>query len=184
MSRIPYPRLDELSDAKRAFATAPGRRMLNVMRMAMHAPDAIWDAQKAFATTAIGETLIGPRLREILVLRVGALSASAYELHHHRSLARALGIADAAVEAVIAGDFDALADADRVVAMFTSEVVRDVSPTAETLAAARALFPDAAIFEMIAIIGIYMMNARVIAVGGCEIDETAVSDWAVDRIAD
>lgn len=177
MSRIPYPKLETLSDAKRAFATAPGRRMLNVIRMAMHTPDPMWDAQKNFSITAIGPSLIGAELREIVVLRVGALSHSDYELHHHRTIARALGMADAVIEAAIAGDYAALAPDARAVARFTSEVVTDVSPSDDTIAATRALFSDAAIFEMVGIIGIYMMNARVIAVGGCAVDEVAVARW-------
>ena len=63
----------------------------------------------------------------------------------------------------------------------TTEVVRDVSPSEATLAATRALFSDALIFEMVAIIGVYMMTARVIAVGGCEIDGEAVSSWDAEK---
>ncbi len=182
MSRIPYQKPDELSEAKRTFLATPGLRLLNIIRMALHTPDAMWEPQKAFSVSAIGPSLIGPKLREVLVLRVGVLSDSEYELHHHRSIARNLGLADATIRAVVGGDYEALEEKERVVAQFTDEVVRDVSPSDPTLAAARALFSDAAIFEMIAVIGIYMMNARIVGVGGCEIDTTAVESWDKDRI--
>ena len=182
MSRIPYPKLEDLSPAKRAFATTPGMRMLNIIRMAMHTPDGMWEKQRDFSVSAVGPSLIGPRLREILVLRIGALSNSEYELHHHRSLARNQGIDDATIRAVEKGDFASLGEKESVVAQFTSELVTNVSPSDQTLALARAHFSDAAIFEMVAIIGIYMMNARIIAVGGCELDGQAVESWDKDKI--
>lgn len=182
MSRIPYPRLDDLSPAKRAFATDPKLRMLNVIRMAMHTPDGMWEKQRDFSVSAVGPSLIGPRLREILVLRVGALSNSEYELHHHRSLARNQGIDDATIRAVEEGDFAALGEKESVVAQFTSEVVDKVSPSDEIVRLARAHFSDPAIFEMVALIGIYMMNARIIGVGGLELDGHAVESWEKDKI--
>ena len=183
MSRIPYPEPGELSEAKRAFAAAPDRRMLNVVRMAMHTPDPLWETQRALATAAVDRTTMDPRLREVLILRAANLSHSEYELHHHRSIARTLGFDDAKLAALESGDFSALSPEERVVAQFTTEVVRDVEPSDETLAATRALFSSALIFEMVAIIGVYMMTARVIGVGGCEIDEVAISTWDKEKEA-
>jgi hypothetical protein len=37
------------------------------------------------------------------------------------------------------------------------------------------------IFEMVAIIGVYMMTARVAAVGGCEVDGAAVASWDKEK---
>jgi hypothetical protein len=53
----------------------------------------------------------------------------------------------------------------------------NVSPTDETLAAARACYPDSLLFEVIGLIGSYMMTARLAAVGGVENDEEAVAKW-------
>ncbi len=181
MSRIPYPDRAQLSEAKRASLDRGGR-VLNVVRMAMHAPEVLWARQRDISIATVTDTTIDPRLREVLILTVGALSHSDYELHHHRSIARGIGMTDAAIAAIEAGDYAALDEAARVVAQFTAELVRDVSPSDATLAAARALFGDALIFEMVAIIGVYMMTARVIAVGGCEIDDVAVSSWETEKI--
>ncbi len=60
---------------------------------------------------------------------------------------------------------------------FTTEVVRNVSPSDAVLAAARAHFEDALLFEALVIIGYYMMTARFIAVGGVELDEKPVTTW-------
>jgi alkylhydroperoxidase family enzyme len=181
MSRIPYPTREQLSETKRVYLDAPDRRLLNVVRMAMHTPDVLWARQRDLATATVFDTSIDPRLREVLILRVGAISRSDYELHHHRSIARRLGMDDATIAAIEGGDFAGLGEEERVVAQLTTELVEDVSPSDATLAAARALFSDALIFEMIAIIGVYMMTARIIGVGGCEVDEVAVSSWETEK---
>jgi 4-carboxymuconolactone decarboxylase len=67
------------------------------------------------------------------------------------------------------------------VAQFTTEVVRDVSPTDQTLASMRALYSDERIFEMLGIIGSYMNAARVAAVAGIENDDIAITSWARER---
>ena len=182
MSRIPYPTREQLSETKRAYLDAPDRRLLNVVRMAMHTPDVLWARQRDLATATVFDTSIDPRLREVLILRVGAISRSDYELHHHRSIARRLGMDDATIAAIEGGDFVGLGEEERVVAQLTTELVEDVSPSDATLAAARVLFSDALIFEMIAIIGVYMMTARIIGVGGCEVDEEAVSSWETEKV--
>lgn len=182
MSRIPYPDPATLSEAKRVALNPPGGRVLNVVRMAMHTPDGLWAPQRDVSIATVFGTTIDPRLREVLVLRVGALSNSEYELHHHRSIARRLGMSDAEIRAIEAGDYSDLDDETRVVAQFTTELVVDVSPSDATLAAARALFSDALVFEMVALVGVYMMTARVIGVGGCELDEVAVSSWDTETL--
>jgi alkylhydroperoxidase family enzyme len=183
MSRIPYPDPASLSEAKREFLAAPSHRILNVVRMALHTPDGLWERQRDLSVASVLMSGMDPKLREILILTVAHLSRSAYELHHHLSIARNLGIGEAALQALERGDYAALGEKERAVARFTAEVVQDVSPSDQTLAAARALFSDAMIFEMIAIIGVYMMTARVAAVGGCEPDETAVSSWDREKTA-
>jgi 4-carboxymuconolactone decarboxylase len=181
MNRIPYPDPASLSEAKRAYLDAPNLRLLNIARISMVAPDPIWRATVDMALAVVNNTLIDDRMREIIVLRVAYLSNSAYELFHHVSLARSLGIGDAAIAGLESGDFSALAPDEAAVAQFTTEVVRDVSPTDQTLAAMRALYSDERIFEMLGIIGSYMNAARVAAVAGIENDDIAITSWARER---
>lgn len=181
MSRIPYPDPADLSDAKRTFLAQPTHRILNVVRMALHTPDGLWERQRDLSVATVLMSSMDQLLREVLILTVAHLSNSDYELFHHLSIARNLGMSDEALAAIAQGDYAALPDDQRVVAEFTAEVVRDVSPSDATLAAARALFSDPMIFEMTAIIGVYMMTARVAAVGGCEVDGAAVASWDKEK---
>jgi len=181
MSRIPYPQPADLSEAKRAFLAAPSHRLLNVVRMALHTPDGLWERQRDFSAASVLMSNMDPTLREVLILTVAHLSGSEYELFHHLSIARNLGMDEAALRAIEHGDYAALGDSERVVAQFTAELVLQVSPSDETLAATRARFSDPMIFEMIAIIGVYMMTARLAAVGGCEVDGEAVANWDKEK---
>lgn len=181
MSRIPLPELSELSDAKRAYASELGPRLLNVVHMSMHTPDGLWERQRDFAAGTVMLPSMKPLQREVLILRVAYLSRCPYELYHHVSIARNLGMSEATLQALESGDFAALDHEERAIAQFTTEVVRDVTPTDKTLAEIRALFSDALVFEMIAIIGNYMMTARIVGVSGCEPEGTAVAGWDRDK---
>ncbi len=181
MNRIPYPEPSQLSAAKQAYLDAPDLRVLNIARISMHAPDPIWRATVDLALAVVTDTISDDRLREVIVLRVANLSNSKYELFHHLSLARSLGFSDAELEASRSGDFAALPARDRLVAQFTTEVVRDVDPSDETVTAMRAEFSDEHIFEMLAIIGSYMNAARVAAVARIGNDDVAVTSWAKER---
>lgn len=176
MTRIPYPSADSLSEAKAAILNGAAP-VLNISKMLMHMPDAFWAGQRGLARAGVYDSTIGEGMRELLILRVAHLSRSDYELFHHLSIAQAVGVSAEACDAMLSGDFTALSEKEAVLARFVSEVVLHVSPSDETLAAARAVFSDAQIFEIIAIIGYYMMVARAIAVGGVDIDGAAVENW-------
>jgi len=181
MSGMPYPTREQLSPAKRAYLDNPNLRVLNIARMSMHAPDPIWRAQVDLAIAVVTNTFIDDHMREIIVLCVGSLSKSDYELFHHVSLARSVGVSDAAIAGIQKGDLSALTPEERLIAEFTTEVVRDVKPSAKTLVAMRAKYSDERIFEMLGIIGSYMSAARVAAVGGIENDGVAITSWAKER---
>lgn len=176
MTRTPYPLPEALSQAQLDVLNS-GAPVLNVSKMLMHMADPFWMAQRSLARAAVYDSTIGDGLRELLILRVAHLCRSDYELFHHLSIARSLGVSPEACAAMASGDFTGLSKPEAVLAQFVSEVVLDVSPSDAALAAAREIFSDAQIFEMIAIVGYYMMVARAIAVGGVEIDTAAVENW-------
>lgn len=177
MSRFPYPDPETLSEQKRHVLTGAEGRVLNVSRMAMHAPDGLWLAQRRLGRAVVYETTLDERLREMLILRVAYLSNSEYELFHHLSIAENLGVTAAQRDAMRTGDFSTLTEQERVLATFVTEVVCDVSPSDETLERARAIFPTEHLFEMVVLCGGYMLTARMAALGGVEVDDTAVAGW-------
>lgn len=174
-SRIPYPPLDALSPAKHARAFGP-LGLLNVSHMAMHASDGLWAAQAALGRATIDADL-DPRLREMVILRTAWLDRSEYELFHHRTLARRAGLDEAEVAAIVGGDVDAFAAPERALLAFVDQVVRDASPGDDVLAGMRRHYPDRFVFDVVVVIGSYMMTARLAAVGGVEPEDRPVTGW-------
>ena len=184
MNRIPYPDPESLSAEKRAYLDNPELRILNIARISMHAPDPIWRATVDMAIAVVTDTHISDYLREVIVLRVAHLSNSEYELFHHLSMGRAVGLSEEIMAGLESGDFSALPEDERLLAQFTTEVVRDVSPSDATVAAMRARYSDEEIFEMLGIIGSYMNAARIAGIAQIANDEIAVKNWDEERAAD
>ena len=180
MPRIPYPDPADLSEEKRKTLESGGPAALNISRMYLHNPDMLWKGQLALAVASVRGTTIDHRLREVLILRVAHLSRSEYELFHHETLARNLGFSEPEMDALRTGDFSPLGAKEAALAQFVTEVVEQVSPSDEALAALRRHFPDAQVIEITTIIGYYMMLARVAAVGGIETEDQAIQSWNQD----
>jgi alkylhydroperoxidase family enzyme len=171
MSRIPYPDFEKLSPAKQELFKL-GPKLLNVSKMSMHAPDAPWASQRALAQSFLTPIAIEKRLREHVILLVAYLSNSEYEIYHHESIAAGIGIGEDVIAALKAGDFSAFAPLERAVCQFVWEIVLNVSPTDETLAAIRAQMSDERMMEIVFLVGSYMMTARAAAVTGADFEET------------
>ena len=174
MTRIPYPDPETLSPAKLQLL---GPNALNVSKMWMHTPEVLWAAQRALAQGLIHDSILPAEWRELIVLRTAYLSNSSYEIFHHLSIAQTLGMSSLTCDAMRTGDFAELALEERLIAQFTTEVVEQVSPTDETLAAMREAFSLEQIFEMVVTLGYYMMVARVAALSGIEFDNAPISNW-------
>lgn len=175
MPRIPYPDVASLPETvQRMLAGSP----LNVVRIGALASPALFEAQGKLSYAIADPEVIDPRIREAAILRVGHLSNSAYELWHHGPLARAAGLSDAEIDAIGAQDYAALDGKLAAVCRFADEVVANLSPSDETLAALRAQVPDRDVINLILTIGCYMSIARLIATTGIEIDATAIQHLA------
>jgi 4-carboxymuconolactone decarboxylase len=171
MSRIPYPDVSQLPEMmQKMLAGTP----LNVVRIGAHASPPLFEAQGRLGWAIASPQVLDPRLRETVILRVAHLSNSAYELHHHRPLARAAGLGEAELAAIASRDYAALDAVLAAAACFTDEVVTQLSPTDETLANLRSFVSDQVVINLVLAIGCYMSIARLVAVSGIELDPDAL----------
>lgn len=181
MPRIPYPDPSTLSEtARKILAGSP----LNIVRIGAHASPALFEAQGRLSYAIADPEVLHPRIREAAILRVGHLSNSEYELHHHRPLARAAGLGEAELEAIELQAYDRLDSALAAVCRFADEVVCDLSPSDATLADLRSQVSDRVVINLLLTIGCYMTVARVIATTGIEPDVTALDRLATAPGAD
>ena len=181
MARLPYPDPDTLPEAVRTRLAE--RLPLNVYRMLAHAPT-VFPGWMDLGRAVLYESMLDPALRELAILRVGHLAASAYEIHQHRKIALAVGLTEAQVDATAVGDAAPVYDdLQRLVLRFTDRVVRDVRVDDATFDEAVARLGARQVIVLIVAIGFYGMVVRLLentaveieAGGGPSLDEVARS---------
>jgi 4-carboxymuconolactone decarboxylase len=172
MPRIPYPDISTLPEVtQKTLASVP----LNIVRMCAHASQPLFEAQGYLGRAVAVPEALEPRLRETVILRVGHLSNSTYELHHHIPLGRAAGLSEAELAAIAGRNYSVLHPLLAAAARFTDEVVTLISPSDETLTNLRAVASDQIVVNIVLTIGCYMSIARLAAVSGIEPDAEALS---------
>lgn len=172
MPRLPLIERDAMSPT---LAQMVGSRPpLNLYKVLANAPAAARGFM-ALGGALLRDSSLDPRLRELVILRVGALSAASYEVHQHRQLAARVGVplekVAAALNEADGGALDALEDATLA---FTDAVVHGVkAPEALFEAIARRL-DHRQLTELILTIGFYMMVCRFLENAEVEIEALAV----------
>ena len=138
------------------------RPSLNLYRILPHAPEAALGFL-ALGRALLTQTSIDPALREVAILRVGALCDARYEVHQHRRVARGSGLSDAQIDAVLdLSSAEGLDARQRLVAEFTDAVVRDVKAPAPLNERVAAEFTDRGWLELLMTIGFYLLVSRVL----------------------
>ena len=161
MSRIPY---FDLSQASATLQKAIGSRPpLNVVRMVAHAEPA------ALGFLSLGGALLGKendldsQLRELVIIRVGILCDSDYEVFQHKRLAKRIGVSDEKIAALHKGPSAAVFNnLERVVLRYTDLVVHDVKADSATFQEVASLLSQRAMVELTMTVGFYMMVSRVL----------------------
>lgn len=176
MTRIPYPDVATLTETvRRMLAGTP----INIVGMAAHASPALFEASGRLGYAISTPENLDPRLRETAILRVAHLSDSRYELYQHLSIARAVGLTQAEIDAIGTQAYDRLDPVLAAVARFTDDLVLHVSPGDDTLGGLRARVPDRVLVNLVMCIGHYMTVARLIAVTGVDPDEEPLTHLPV-----
>jgi len=173
MARLPYVEPATAPDAVReVLERLPVK--LNVFRMMAHAETDVRPLL-ALGTAILSRQQLSPKLRELAILRVAALSPARYEWVQHVPIARATGATDAQVAALEHGDIEAdcFDPLERVVLRFTTEVVRDVRASDATFADLAARLSHREVVELVVSIGYYMLIARLLETTAVDLEPSA-----------
>lgn len=175
MPRIPYRDLATLSAVDRA---AIGEQPANVSRMLATASGPVFHAVSSVGSAVINGSALPANVRELAILRVGYISNSRYETFQHEVLARHVGMSEAELAAIKAGDSGsaALNAAQAAALEFVDDVIANVRACDRTLDAVRQHFSDAQVVDLIAVTGFYMMICRLLETTGVELDSDPI-DW-------
>jgi 4-carboxymuconolactone decarboxylase len=158
MARVPYPDPETLAaETRDQLARLPP---LNIFRM-MAGGEGLLRAFVRLGNHLLAKAKLAPVLREIAILRVGALSRAGYEVFQHERIARGLGMTDALLAAIRRGPDDpAFDDLQRLVMQFTDEVVHNVRASDATFGPLRARLSLQELQELTVTIGYYMTASR------------------------
>ncbi|SHY57997.1 carboxymuconolactone decarboxylase family protein [Mycobacteroides abscessus] len=143
MARIPLADPATLSGLEQAvYQRFPANLVLGLLRATPEIADGYLDLGGALSASPLDRGI-----REMVILRVGTLSGSAYERMQHLGIARSVGLSDAEIAAVDSGRFDELAPNERAILRFVDEL--------------RAL-GEQGLATVILLVGHYMLTARLL----------------------
>ncbi len=169
MARIPY--IDPENAPEPVAQLLEDLPPLNIFMMMAHTGQTLRDFVR-LGNRILFEGTLDPILRELAILRVGHLSGAAYEIHHHRAIARQLEIPARKIEAVERGGSAAIfTELERLVLLFVDDVVRNVRAGDQTFAPLTKHLNHSQIQELVLTIGYYMMVARFLETFDVDLEE-------------
>ena len=169
MAKIPYPEVNDIPASVRALLDARPPR--NVFRMLAHATS-LMPGIMELTGAILYRAKLDPVSRELLILRVGHLCGSSYEVQQHRKIARAVGLSQEKIDGTAAeADAGIYSERELAILRLTEQVVRQVKADDAVLASVEAAFGHEQLVEILVIIGTYIMLAAVLENTGVELEE-------------
>jgi alkylhydroperoxidase family enzyme len=155
--------------------------MINVFHMMSHAETAIRPFMR-LGNALLFKGALDDVLREIVILRVGHITGSTYEVHQHRIVGRNCGMTDEQIDAVALGAEAGIFDARQKLAIrMVDEVIADVRMSDTTFSDAVSTFNSREITEILIVIGFYNMIAGVLENLQVEIEPPGLVDNPLKR---
>jgi alkylhydroperoxidase family enzyme len=156
---------------------------LNIFRM-LSGTGASFAPFMQFISAYLNEGVLDPELRELVILRVGHLCGSNYEVHQHERVARTLGVSETSISAV-KGTLPSTTfnDTQNTVLHFADEQVANVKVSDNTFAATKTCLSDAQMIELTLIVGTYIMVCRFLETMEVELEETDIDGSGLKEIA-
>ena len=181
MARISYPDPNTLSDANKALMEQ--LPPLNIFKM-LSGAGASFAPFMQFVSAYLNEGALDPELRELVILRVGHLCGSHYEVHQHERVSRTLGVSEVRIAAVKTTVPNAAFDeTQNTILLFADEQVANIKVTDKTFTAAKACLSDAEMIELTLIVGTYIMVCRFLETMEIELEEADINGSGLEEIA-
>ena len=101
-------------------------------------------------------TTLSKRVREVVILSVGAVWKSDYELYAHMAVGRSVGLSEEAVRALASGALPAdLSEEEQIARRYTTQLCREHRVSTEFYAAAETAFGKQGLVDMAILMGTY-----------------------------
>lgn len=110
-------------------------------------------------------TSLNKRVHEVVILSVGAVWKSPFELYAHSAVARKVGLPEAAVSALVqGGSSDELADDEVVAHRFARQLASERRVDDDLYREAEAIFGRTGLVDMTYLIGLYLLTCALLNV--------------------
>jgi alkylhydroperoxidase family enzyme len=169
MARMPLLSVEDLSEADRDVLERP----INLYRLLAHLPE-FARRYRSLGRWIRFESSLDPRLRELAILQVGALTGNPYETSHHVHVGRDFGVTDEDITAVGAetrGEPSSLGERERTVLRAARELTADVRLSAATWDALAQWLTEAERLELAIVIGFYAMTVRILSATELDVED-------------
>ncbi|CAM5205228.1 Alkylhydroperoxidase family enzyme OS=Castellaniella defragrans OX=75697 GN=HNR28_000168 PE=4 SV=1 [Castellaniella defragrans] len=134
--------------------------VLHLYQMLAHSP-LVASGWLEYLTAIRQQTLLSPRIRELVILRIAILNRAAYETDQHAPIARKAGVTPEQIEALDDWRSATLFDEEtRAVLAFTDAMTQDVVVPSEVFSAVASQYDERTIVELTATIAAYNMVSR------------------------
>lgn len=173
MSRIPLANLEQQPEPIRQWAARWGN--LNVFRLIGNAPK-VFGGWTEMVDELFDSPTFSARMREVIIVRVAHLQESPYELGQHLALARTVGLTEQEIDALVGtGDLDAagFSGTERAAVDVVTELCSTHRLGDESFAAARSVFGDEALTELLMVVSCYYGLALVLNAADLDVDVAA-----------
>ena len=135
-------------------------RLFGPFNALLYSPE-LGAAQLDYLKTERAVSALDGRMREVVILTVGAVCASRYELYAHRAVAAQLGLASEDIEALATGKVPGpetkLAPEELIAHRFVRAVTADHRVPNELYREAEKAFGHKALVDMLHLAGLYLM---------------------------
>ena len=172
--RIQPVRDEDATEAQRLVLDPlrrPDGEVLNIFRTLVVHPD-LTRRWLVFGNHVLGKSTLSPRLRELVILRVGWLCGSDYEWGQHVLIARDEGVNDEEITRIEEGpDADGWSPDDRAALHAVDELHRDQEIGDETWTSLREAFDEQQCLDIIFTVGQYVLVCM--ALNSCGVQRDA-----------
>lgn len=147
-----------------------------VFRTMLYHPDAM-EAFLGWGAYILSErNTLSPQLRELAILRTGALRNCEYEFLRHAVIAREHGLTDALLRAIAKGDRSSLDEEMALVLDSVDQLVKDGCIAPETFKRIRSAFGDRTAIDLVWTVGQYSQVCMFLQTTGVEPDPDISDD--------
>lgn len=147
----------------------------NGQRISLHLNPPIKAGLVALGNSLMTEGLLEPALRQMIIVRIGYLSGSAYEVYQHRSLAARFGVSEQKLDALACIDPPGLSFEETAMIAFVDEVEKNVRPSDAALEAVLEIYSQSQVLEAVMVCGMWMLLARMLETAGVPLDDRTIA---------